>query len=211
MVERRAGQYGREVMRGIARGNLLALGSAVAAGVAIGVLFGFRGPAFIGAEIAVILCAVFIDRVVVPELERRGRGVKAEEEVGAMLDALVADGWRVLHDLDTGRGNIDHVVVGPGGVFTVETKSHGGRIPVDSIEEGMWKQAYAQAMYVSRATGAKVTPLLVFSRAYLVPGKARRRGVTVLPARFLEDHLLQQRARLSPPDIERLTGALLSR
>jgi hypothetical protein len=163
---------------------------------------------FIAAELAVLLALVAIDRLVVPLVERRDSGATGEEHVGAILDALAPQGWRVVHDIDTGRGNVDHVVVGPGGLFTIETKSHAGRIEVDRIDPSMWRQAYAQAKWVEEATGAKATPLLVFSRAYLSRPVARRRGVTVLPARMLTGHLLRRRPALSTAEIERLAGVL---
>jgi hypothetical protein len=48
------------------------------------------------------------------------QGAEGEEVVGEVLEGLIADGWQVIHDVSFGRGNIDHVVVGPGGLFTVE-------------------------------------------------------------------------------------------
>ena len=54
-------------------------------------------------------------------------GIAAEERVAAELSAVEAEGYRVLHDLDIGRGNADHVVVGPSGVYVIETKDRGGR------------------------------------------------------------------------------------
>ncbi len=57
-------------------------------------------------------------------------GAKGEAKVGKALDKL-ADGWRVLNSVPVGdRGSdIDHVVIGPGGVFTLNTKHHpGGRV-----------------------------------------------------------------------------------
>jgi Nuclease-related domain len=50
----------------------------------------------------------------------------------------------VLHDVSLGRGNIDHVVVGPGGTFTVETKSHRGSRRVDNLDARMLSQAYVE-------------------------------------------------------------------
>ncbi|HRW18449.1 MAG TPA: nuclease-related domain-containing protein [Dermatophilaceae bacterium] len=38
--------------------------------------------------------------------------------------------WSVFHDIETEFGNIDHVVVGPGGVFVIDTKSWYGRTTV---------------------------------------------------------------------------------
>jgi hypothetical protein len=211
MEPRRAGQHGREVIASMKWEWLGALGAAIAVGLLVGLVYGIRSAEFIGAEVAVVLCSLFVDRRVVPELERRRRGVQAEEHVGEILDGLSESGWRVIHDLDTGRGNIDHVVVGPGGVFTIETKSHGGHIDVDRIDASMWRQAYAQAKHVEALVGAKVIPLLVFSRAYLSRPVARRRGVTVLPARLLEGHLARYGTRLSSTEIARLTGAIISR
>ncbi len=53
-------------------------------------------------------------------------GAGGEETVGGRLDKLVKHGWHVLHAVPVGdRGSdIDHVVIGPGGVFTVNTKTH---------------------------------------------------------------------------------------
>lgn len=52
-------------------------------------------------------------------------GADAEEEVGARL-ATLGDRWKVLHAVPIGENDsdIDHVVIGPGGVFTVNTKHH---------------------------------------------------------------------------------------
>jgi hypothetical protein len=58
-------------------------------------------------------------------------GSGGEESVGARLDKLTKHGWHVLHAVPVGnRGSdIDHVLVGPGGVYTLNTKTHpGGRI-----------------------------------------------------------------------------------
>ena len=51
-------------------------------------------------------------------------GADAEEFVGKRLDKL--EGWRLLHAVLVGdRGSdIDHVAIGPGGVFTINTKHH---------------------------------------------------------------------------------------
>lgn len=59
--------------------------------------------------------------------ERRAVG---EVEVARALDAL-PEGWIALHDLawpGRTRANIDHVVVGPGGVFVVDAKNWSGKL-----------------------------------------------------------------------------------
>ena len=68
-----------------------------------------------------------ISHYVLPLLERRDRGAAGEEQVGGLLDCLCENRWLVIHDASLGRGNIDHILIGPAGIFTVETKSHPGR------------------------------------------------------------------------------------
>jgi hypothetical protein len=56
-------------------------------------------------------------------------GAAGEETVGTKLAKLTKHGWHVLHAIPVGdRGSdIDHVLVGPGGVFTINTKNHPGK------------------------------------------------------------------------------------
>lgn len=56
-------------------------------------------------------------------------GAKGEETVGTRLDRLTEHGWHVLHAVPVGeRGSdIDHLLVGPGGVWTINTKNHPGK------------------------------------------------------------------------------------
>jgi len=50
-------------------------------------------------------------------------GLQAEEAVAQELLPLLRDGCYIFHDIDAKLFNIDHVIVGPGGVYAVETKS----------------------------------------------------------------------------------------
>ena len=53
-------------------------------------------------------------------------GADAEENVGSRLDRLDPTEWLVLHDIvlnDKGT-NLDHLVIGPAGVFSLNTKNH---------------------------------------------------------------------------------------
>lgn len=51
-------------------------------------------------------------------------GLHGEQTTGQFLqDELPALGYRVFHDILSERGNIDHVAIGPGGVFSIETKT----------------------------------------------------------------------------------------
>ncbi|WP_201774468.1 nuclease-related domain-containing protein [Demequina sediminicola] len=76
--------------------------------------------------------AAYANRYVFKEhtQERAWRaGAEGEEYVGARLNKLRDKGCRVLHSVPVGTkgSDIDHVVIGPGGVYTVNTKNHSGK------------------------------------------------------------------------------------
>jgi hypothetical protein len=65
-----------------------------------------------------------------PSTDRRERG----GSVRTRLERLTAEGWQVVHAVPLGRqGNVvEHLIVGPGGIFTVREHAHPGvRISVD--------------------------------------------------------------------------------
>jgi hypothetical protein len=108
------------------------------------------------------------------------RGADNERRVGKALDALRSEGWVVVHDVRRDFGNIDHVVAGPGGVFTVETKSR-------RYEERALGQAWGHARWLSERIGVSATPLLCIVERDVKPHT--RRGVSVLPLGLLVERL----------------------
>jgi len=61
-------------------------------------------------------------------------GFLGERAVGEELNQLLASGWKVFHDVEFHENpgqkpfNVDHVVVGTGGVFSIETKTRRKRV-----------------------------------------------------------------------------------
>jgi hypothetical protein len=118
--------------------------------------------------------------------ERNWRvGADGEETIGAKLEKLTKHGWHVLHAVPIGdRGSdIDHVVIGPGGVFTLNTKTHPGakiwvgqhaiKVNGQSIQylRNARFEAERTARLLSGAVGrpVEVTPVLVFLTGTLIP------------------------------------------
>ncbi|WP_119066494.1 nuclease-related domain-containing protein [Rubrobacter indicoceani] len=64
-----------------------------------------------------------------------GKGARAERAVGDELDKLYKEGFHVFHDYKPDNfANVDHFIVGPTGVFAIETKSSEGEITSDGME-----------------------------------------------------------------------------
>jgi hypothetical protein len=205
---RQPAQYGREVVRRLALRALSGLAALALVTIVTGLTAGWRSSAFVVVEALAIVCMLVGDRVLTPVLDRREQGNEGELKVARVLGSLEDSGWRTLHDVSVGRGNIDHLVVGPGGILTIETKSRRGRVQVEALPQEWLSQAYAQAKAIERITGASVDALLVFSDAYLDKRISRQRGVCVLPARMLAGHLARRPPKLTPDDVDRLYGRL---
>lgn len=207
-TSRTAGQHARASVIRLRLRTLVALGVLAVATAAFGRAFGLHDVRFLGSEVALLVSMFVISRYVLPLVDRRDRGARAEEHVGQLLDELPAEEWRVIHDASLGHGNVDHILIGPAGVFTVETKSHPGPVRVGRVHGATIRQAHAQRDAVARATGSDVQPLLVFSRAWVDRPLARRKGVRVLPARMLVAHLRRSAKTLSREDVERASARL---
>jgi hypothetical protein len=90
-------------------------------------------------------------------------GADGEEAVGQELQGLEQSGWRLLHSVVVGSGkcDIDHVVIGPGGVYTLNTKTHRGhRVAV--YEYAILVDGHKQPYYLrnARHEAARATRLL---------------------------------------------------
>ena len=105
-------------------------------------------------------------------------GAGGEVSVGAVLDGLAKQGWRALHDrrVPGKRSNIDHVAVGPSGVFTVDAKRYKGKLTVHRggvvkvagrdvtklLDQAHAQATVAAAALAGHAAAATVQPVLCF-------------------------------------------------
>jgi hypothetical protein len=205
-TRRTAGQYARATVTRLRMRTLVTLGALAVATALLGRTFGLHDKRFLASEVALLASMFVISRYVLPLVERRDRGARGEEQVGGLLEQMSDRGWRVIHDASLGRGNVDHILIGPPGIFTIETKSHPGPVRVARVHGATLSQAQAQRRAIERATGVEVEPLIVFSRAWVDRPMARRKGVRVVPARMLVRYLAKLPPRLSPREIEHARG-----
>lgn len=148
-------------------------------------------------------------------------GAEGEETVGAWLNHLRADGWHVLHSVPVGTRNsdIDHVLIGPGGVFTLNTKTHrgasvwvaGSTVMVNGAKQPYIRNARFEAdrssKLLSRAVGwdVSVTGALVFLTGTRVPRvkvKDRPTDVVILDRTRIPGFFIERLPVLTPTQIE---------
>jgi Nuclease-related domain len=199
---RAPGQHTRAIVTRLRLRTLVSLGVLAVATAVLGRAFGLRDMRFLGSEVGLLAAMFVVLRYVLPLVERHDRGATGEEHVGGLLDGLGGKGWHAIHDASLGNGNVDHILIGPAGVFTVETKSNPGPVRVARVHGATLGQAQAQQKAIARVTGLEVEPLLVYSRAWVDRPLARRKGVRVLPARMLAGYLDRRPERLSPEQVK---------
>jgi hypothetical protein len=81
-----------------------------------------------------------------PDALARRQGAAGERRTARLLDPLERQGWAVLHDLAVpgSRTNLDHLVIGPGGVFVIDSKQYRGRLQLDPSGQ-LWHGRYPLA------------------------------------------------------------------
>ena len=145
-------------------------------------------------------------------------GAAGERKVAARLERL-GEGWHVLHGVPVGdRGaDIDHVVVGPGGVFTVNAKHHpdariwvgGNTFMVNGQRQPYVRNARHEAQRASRLLSASVGSDVEVSGVIAVVGahkgftvKARPEDVHVVTRKEIAAWLGRLPQRLSQQRVE---------
>ena len=155
-----------------------------------------------------------------PETRAWRRGAVGERRTARLLGRLERHGWAVLHDLAVpgSHANIDHLAIGPGGVFVIDSKRYSGKLhlaPGGSLWHGRHPMGPVlravrfeadQAAEVLAAPGVEVIPLVAVHGASVPWGKLVTDGVPVVAARRLAELLRHLPAVLGPEQVAGLAN-----
>jgi hypothetical protein len=147
------------------------------------------------------------------------RGAVAEEAIGHLLEQL-PEPRAIFHDVGTGRGDIDHILLSPAhGVILIETKSHHGTVEVQNgallingrpPEKDFIAQTIRNTMWLRQrlkeTTGLDVwiQPIIVFTNAFVREWKPVR-NILLRNKKYLLKAIGETRAH---PDIAAKLWAL---
>jgi Nuclease-related domain len=139
------------------------------------------------------------------------RGAQGERRTARLLNRLTRDGFVVFHDLALpgSPANVDHLVIGPSGVFVIDSKQWTG-----SVQQGAdglaWHNHYRldrtldtvtwAAETVGRLLGTRTAGLLCVHGAHIQGGGVDAQGVAIVPAHLLRSALSHDRV-LSDADV----------
>jgi hypothetical protein len=177
------------------------------------------------AIVTTVVAAIWYGRLF--SIARRfNRGERGERHVADVLEELRCDGYRPIHDIVGDKFNVDHVLVGPGGVFAIETKYRSGKGEItfrdtegvfvgDRLEE---KDCLKQARGSAAAVGDLihdncgrhewVTPIVVFVGDWKIKNEWRDTDTRVFTPDGLSRYIRNQQPRLTRKEIELIASHL---
>jgi hypothetical protein len=146
------------------------------------------------------------------------RGAAGERRTARLLRRLARDGF-VFHDLaapGNSRANVDHLVIGPSGVFVIDSKQWTGEV-LQGADGLVWHNHYPldrtlamvrwEAEAVSRVLGTRVHALLCVHGAHFDGSGLHAQGVAIVPASRLRAALGVDQV-LSDNDVELLANTV---
>jgi hypothetical protein len=156
------------------------------------------------------------------------KGFEGEKQVAEALSSTLSDDYLLINDVQLvadKRSNIDHIVLGPTGIFVLETKNHRGKITCyeDSwtgIGQNPCTQARVNASRVYKVIKASgifisqlpwIQPVAVFADKNV---KLDRRKVPstvkVLKIDELTNYITEETRHLSAQEIELISKEILN-
>ncbi len=123
--------------------------------------------------------------------ERWRTGASGEERTAKQLEKLGPD-WNVWHDLALPgtKANIDHLVIGPAGIYVIDTKVRRSDRPIGNMS---W-----QGRAVAKALGMKSRDVRVIVALWGRRPSAQEGDSPVVRADRLVEHLRSQPCKLEP-------------
>jgi hypothetical protein len=171
----------------------------IAAGALSGTLTHGAGPRLAGPAAALVagLVGWRLRFRVSAETRAWRRGARGERRTARHLRKLVRAGWTVLHDVSIpgSRANGDHLLIGPPGVFLVDSKAWHGTITL-AVDGSAWHNGHPlaqtlatvrwEAQQLATTLGVPVLSLLCVHDTHIPWDEIYVDNVPVLaPARLL--------------------------
>lgn len=152
-------------------------------------------------------------------VERFFKGARGEEKVAGVLAGL-PDGYHVFNDFKAGPLFVDHVVLGPTGVFSVETKCWSGEVTVedgsvlvngrlpsrDPVPQAVKECEQVRGTLAALGWKGRVVPILVFASDNFRARAIEVGGAVIMNSSGIVDAITSGSQILSESEVRRLVS-----
>lgn len=159
---------------------------------------------------------------------RQGRN--GERVVAQNLERFRAAGFFIFHDVPSGDANVDHVLIGPQGIYSIETKTlskplrgdckvqvtpeavyaNGHKLDRNPVIQAKAQAGWLRAFFARHEFKAPVWPVVALPGWFVETYNSREIGAWVVEIKALKGHIEKQRERLTRDEVKALATALAS-
>lgn len=185
----------------------------------------FTGAAVLGC----IYAALRIFRIR-RRLHQLRLGRDGERAVAQYLEWFRTAGFFVFHDVPSGDANLDHVLIGPKGVFTIETKTwskpargeckitvvdgviraNGREMDRDPIVQAKAQAGWLRQFFAESKFATSVQPVVVIPGWFVERFDMKKVGAWVLEVKALDKFVENEPERLTREEVKAMASALTS-
>ncbi len=181
---------------------------------------------------AVLACIYAANRMyrIRKRLRQLRLGRDGERAVAQQLEWLRRENFFVFHDVPNGDANVDHLLIGPKGIFTIETKTlskpergeckivvvdgviraNGRALDRDPLIQAKAQAGWLRAFLAEHQFTAPVWPVVLFPGWFVEPFDSKVVGAWVLEPKALRSFIGNQPDRFALEDVKAMASAMTS-
>lgn len=182
--------------------------------------------------VAIIACAYLAYKIpkIRNNLKQLRLGRDGERVVAHYVEELRAYGFAVFHDVPSGDANVDHIIIGTKGIFTIETKTmqkpvrgackvsiangvvyaNGSALPRNPLIQARAQANWLKNFLAESKFNVPVWPVVAFPGWFVNQDGVKAENAWVIEPKQLQPKIERQSDRYSPEQVSAMVSALRS-
>lgn len=180
--------------------------------------------------VACVVYAAFKITFTRKQIRQLKLGRDGERVVAQQLEWLRREDYFVFHDVPNGDANVDHLLIGPKGIFTIETKTlskpergeckisvmdgviraNGRALDRDPLVQAKAQAGWLRAFLAEHQFTAPVWPVVLFPGWFVEPFDSKVVGAWVLEPKALRSFIGNRPDRFALEDVKAMASAMTS-
>lgn len=185
---------------------------------------------FSGAAVLACIYAAYRIYRIRLRLRQLYLGRDGERAVAQYLEWFRTAGFFVFHDVPNGDANVDHVLIGPKGIFSIETKTwskpargecrvtvvdgviraNGRTLDRDPVVQAKAQAGWLRNFFAESQFEVSVQPVVVIPGWFVEPFDSKKAGAWVLEVKALQKFVDNEPECLTREEVQAMASALTS-